>query len=602
MLDFLGDLKRTHMCGELRASNAGSKVVLMGWVNKRRDLGNLIFLDLRDRSGISQVVITADAGAEVHDRATAVRSEFVVAVVGHVKLRDPNTINKNIPTGEIEVIADELHVLNDCKPLPFTPADSVLANEEVRLKYRYVDLRRPEMQRNIQLRHNVSIAIREYLNSQGFYEIETPFMTRSTPEGARDYLVPSRVYPGEFYALPQSPQLFKQILMISGFDKYFQIVRCFRDEDLRADRQPEFTQIDLEISFPKPETVFRIVEGFLKAAFATIGAELDTPFPQMSYDQAIRLYGIDKPDLRLPAMADVRAAFPPENLETLHVDAELPVVAIIVPKVGELSRKERDEIKAMFGDRKEAKVFEDLKRLEKSFPEAVAKIRELAKPTPDDLVVVVAGARRAEATTSVKARQQAYAVYSAAGQLRLALGQKYAERHGAFKHGNFRLLWVTDFPMFEWDEAEGRWNAAHHPFTSPHEQDMGKLESDPGAVRALAYDVVLNGTELGSGSIRIHRQDIQAKIFKALGMSPEEQQSRFGFFLEALQYGTPPHGGIALGLDRIVMILAGAESLREVIPFPKTAKAVDLMVDAPTPVSARQLKELGIAVVGKKDL
>jgi len=602
MLDFLGDLKRTHMCGELRASDAGSKVVLMGWVNKRRDLGNLIFLDLRDRSGVTQVVITADAGAEVHDRATAVRSEFVVAVIGHVKLRDPNTVNRNIATGEIEVVADELRVLNDCKPLPFTPADSVLANEEVRLKYRYVDLRRPEMQRNIQLRHNVSIAIREYLNSQGFYEIETPFMTRSTPEGARDYLVPSRVYPGEFYALPQSPQLFKQILMISGFDKYFQIVRCFRDEDLRADRQPEFTQIDLEISFPKPETVFRVVEGFLKAAFATIGAELDTPFPQMSYDQAIRLYGIDKPDLRLPAMADVHQAFTAENLDTLHVDAELPVVAIIIPKVGELSRKERDEIKTLFGDRKEAKVFEDLKRLEKSFPEAVAKIRDIAKPNPEDLIVVVAGSKRAEAASPVKARQQAYAVYSAAGQLRLALGQKYAERHGAFKHGNFRLLWVTDFPMFEWDEAEGRWNAAHHPFTSPHENDMDKLESDPGAVRALAYDIVLNGTELGSGSIRIHRQDIQAKIFKALGMSPEEQQSRFGFFLEALQYGTPPHGGIALGLDRIVMILAGAESLREVIPFPKTAKAVDLMVDAPTPVSERQLKELGIAVVGKKDL
>jgi len=602
MLDFLGDLKRTHMCGELRASDAGSKVLLMGWVNKRRDLGNLIFLDLRDRSGVTQVVITADAGAEVHDRATAVRSEFVVAVIGHVKLRDPNTVNRNIATGEIEVVADELRVLNDCKPLPFTPGDTVLANEEVRLKYRYVDLRRPDMQRNIQLRHNVSIAIREYLNSQGFYEIETPFMTRSTPEGARDYLVPSRVYPGEFYALPQSPQLFKQILMISGFDKYFQIVRCFRDEDLRADRQPEFTQIDLEISFPKPETVFRVVEGFLKAAFATIGAALDTPFPQMGYDQAIRLYGIDKPDLRLPAMADVHQAFTAENLDTLHVDAELPVVAIIIPKVGELSRKERDEIKTLFGDRKEAKVFEDLKRLEKSFPEAVAKIRDIAKPNPEDLIVVVAGSKRAEAASPVKARQQAYAVYSAAGQLRLALGQKYAERHGAFKHGNFRLLWVTDFPMFEWDEAEGRWNAAHHPFTSPHENDMDKLESDPGAVRALAYDIVLNGTELGSGSIRIHRQDIQAKIFKALGMSPEEQQSRFGFFLEALQYGTPPHGGIALGLDRIVMILAGAESLREVIPFPKTAKAVDLMVDAPTPVSDRQLKELGIAVVGKKDL
>jgi aspartyl-tRNA synthetase len=596
MLDFLGDLKRTHMCGELRASDAGSNVVLMGWVNKRRDLGNLIFLDLRDRSGIAQVVVTADAGAEVHDKANAVRSEFVVAVIGHVKLRDPGTVNKNIPTGEIEVVADELRLLNDCKPLPFTPADTVLANEEVRLKYRYVDLRRPEMQRNIQLRHKVAIAIRDHLNSQGFYEIETPFMTRSTPEGARDYLVPSRVYPGEFYALPQSPQLFKQILMISGFDKYFQIVRCFRDEDLRADRQPEFTQIDLEISFARPEMVFHVVEGFLKAALSTVGVDLHTPFPQMSYDQAIRLYGIDKPDLRLPAMTDVRAAFAPGNLDTLHVDPELPVVAIVIPKVGDLSRKERDEIKAMFGERKDAKVFEDIKRLEKSFPDAVAKIRELAKPNADDLLVVVAGSKRTEAANEVKARQQAYAVYSAAGQLRLALGQKYAERHGAFKHGNFRFLWVTDFPMFEWDETEGRWNAAHHPFTSPHEQDMDKLESDPGAVRALAYDVVLNGTELGSGSIRIHRQDIQAKIFNALGMSPEEQQARFGFFLEALQYGTPPHGGIALGLDRIVMILAGAESLREVIPFPKTAKAVDLMVDAPTPVSERQLKELGIAV------
>ena len=601
MLDFLGDLKRTHMCGELRASDAGAKVVLMGWVNKRRDLGNLIFLDLRDRSGITQVVVTSDSGA-AHDKATDVRSEFVLAIIGHVKLRDAGTVNKNIATGEIEVVADEVRLLNDCKPLPFTPADTVLANEEVRLKHRYVDLRRPEMQRNIQLRHKVSIAIREFLNSQGFYEIETPFMTRSTPEGARDYLVPSRVYPGEFYALPQSPQIFKQILMISGFDKYFQIVRCFRDEDLRADRQPEFTQIDLEISFARPEIVFHVVEGFLKAAFSTIGVDLHTPFPQMSYDQAIRLYGIDKPDLRLPCMADVRQAFTPENLETLHVDPELPVVAIVIPKVGDLSRKERDEIKTMFGDRKDAKVFEDIKRLEKSFPEAAAKIRELAKPNPDDLLVVVAGAKRSEPAGAVKARQQAYAIYAAAGQLRLALAQKYAERHGAFKHGNFRLVWVTDFPMFEWDETEGRWNAAHHPFTSPHEHDMDKLESDPGAVRALAYDVVLNGTELGSGSIRIHRQDIQSKIFKALGMSPEEQQARFGFFLEALQYGTPPHGGIALGLDRIVMILAGADSLREVIPFPKTAKAVDLMMDAPTPVSARQLKELGIAVVAKKDL
>ncbi len=602
MLDFLGDLKRTHMCGELRASDAGSKVVLMGWVNKRRDLGNLIFLDMRDRSGLTQVVVTSEAAAGVHEKASAVRSEFVLAIIGHVKLRDAGTINKNNPTGEIEVIADEIRLLNDCKPLPFTPADTVLANEEVRLKHRYVDLRRPEMQYNIRLRHQVSIAIREFLNSQSFYEIETPFMTRSTPEGARDYLVPSRVYPGEFYALPQSPQLFKQILMISGFDKYFQIVRCFRDEDLRADRQPEFTQIDLEISFARPEMVFKTVEGFLTAAFKTIGSELQTPFPQISYDQAIRLYGIDKPDLRLPAMANVREAFAPENLETLNIDPELPVVAIVIPKVGELSRKERDEIKTMFGDRKEAKVIEDIKRLEKSFPDAVAKVREMAKPNAEDLLVIVAGAKRTEApATTSKARQQAYAVYAAAGQLRLALGQKYAERHGAFKHGNFRFLWVTDFPMFEWDEGEGRWNAAHHPFTSPHDEDMDKLESDPGGVRALAYDVVLNGTELGSGSIRIHRQDIQSQIFKALGMSPEEQQARFGFFLEALQYGTPPHGGIALGLDRIVMILAGAESLREVIPFPKTAKAVDLMVDAPTPVSERQLKELGITVAAKKE-
>jgi len=362
------------------------------------------------------------------------------------------------------------------------------------------------------------------------------------------------------------------------------------------------TGAQVPASFARPEMVFHVVEGFLKAALSTVAVDLHTPFPQMSYDQAIRLYGIDKPDLRIPCMADVRAAFAPENLETLHVDPELPIVAIVVPKVGDLSRKERDEIKTMFGDRKDAKVFEDIKRLEKSFPDATSKIRELAKPNADDLLVVVAGAKRPESASGAKARQQAYAIYAAAGQLRLALAQKYAERHGAFKHGNFRFLWVTDFPMFEWDEAEGRWNAAHHPFTSPHEQDMDKLESDPGAVRALAYDVVLNGTELGSGSIRIHRQDIQSQIFKAMGMSPEEQQARFGFFLEALQYGTPPHGGIALGLDRIVMILAGADSLREVIPFPKTAKAVDLMVDAPTPVSARQLKELGIAVVGKKDL
>jgi aspartyl-tRNA synthetase len=602
MLDFLGDLKRTHMCGALRASHAGSQVVLMGWVNRRRDLGNLIFIDLRDRTGITQVVITAGAGAELHKKTESLRSEYVIAVVGRVKLRDAATINRNIPTGEIEVVADELRLLNDSKPLPFSPADNDVANEELRLKYRYLDLRRPAMYQNIVLRDSVAIAIRQYLTSQGFHEIETPILTRSTPEGARDYLVPSRVHNGEFYALPQSPQQFKQILMISGFDKYFQIARCFRDEDQRADRQLEFTQIDLEMTFVRPDDVFAVVEGFLIAAWKSIGVDIITPFPRMTYDEAIRLYGIDKPDMRLPAMADVRAAFAPDNLATLNVDPELPIVAIVTPKVGELSRKERDDLKLLFGDRKDAKIFEDIKRLEKSFPDAVAKIREIAKPDNDDLLVIVAGAKRTEIGSAAKTRQEAHAVHAAAGQFRLALGQKFAAKHGAFDKRDFRFLWVTDFPMFEWDETEKRWNSAHHPFTSPHEEDMGILESDPGAARSLAYDVVLNGTELGSGSIRIHRQDIQGIIFKALGMSPEEQEARFGYFLEALQYGTPPHGGIALGLDRIVMILAGATSLREVIPFPKTAKAVDLMMDAPTPVSDKQLKELGIAVVEKNDI
>jgi len=602
MLDFLGTLQRTHMCGALRASDAGSNVILMGWVNRRRDLGNLIFLDLRHRTGITPNVITADAGAELHKKAESLRSEYVIAVIGHVKLRDANTVNPNIPTGEVEVVADELRLLNDSKPLPFSPADNDIANEELRLKYRYLDLRRPEMYQNMVLRDRVCIAVRQYLTSQGFHEIETPILTRSTPEGARDYLVPSRVHNGEFYALPQSPQQFKQILMISGFDKYFQIARCFRDEDQRADRQLEFTQIDLEMTFVRPENVYAVVEGFLTAAWKAIGVDIQTPFPRMTYDEAIRLYGIDKPDMRLPAMSDVKSCFAPENLATLNIDPDLPIVAIVTPKVGELSRKERDDLKLLFGDRRDAKVFEDIKRLEKSFPDAVSKIREIAKPSADDLLVLVAGNKRAEVGSAAKTRQEAAAVYAAAGQFRLALAQKFAAKHGAFSQRDFRFLWVTDFPMFEWDETEGRWNAAHHPFTSPHEEDMPILESDPGAARSLAYDVVLNGTELGSGSIRIHRQDIQSIIFKALGMSPEEQQLRFGYFLEALQYGTPPHGGIALGLDRIVMILAGASSLREVIPFPKTAKAIDLMMDAPTPVSDKQLKELGIGVVPKRDL
>jgi aspartyl-tRNA synthetase len=594
------------MCGAPRASDAGKSAVLMGWVNRRRDLGNLIFVDVRDRTGVTQVVFNKERNPALHAKAGELRNEYVIAALGKIRQRVPDTVNKNIPTGEVEVIAEELRILNEAKQPPFLPGDTVLPNEELRLQYRYIDLRRDALQRNIELRHRVAIAIRDYLSAQGFFEIETPFMTRSTPEGARDYLVPSRVQPGSFYALPQSPQLFKQILMISGFDKYFQIVRCFRDEDLRADRQPEFTQIDLEMSYPQPERVWEVVEGFLTAAFKAGGYEIKPPFPRMSYDEAIRQYGSDKPDMRLPAMTDVREAFAPENLHTLGVSATLPVVAIRIPKVGELSRKERDDIKPLFNAKGGAKLFEDFKRLEKNFPEAAGEIRQKTSAEADDLIVIVAGDGKpgghpSEGGVKPEVKQHDHAVYTSAGLLRVALAQRYAAKHGAFiKTGDpgkdFRFLWVTDFPMFEYDEEGQRWAAAHHPFTSPHERDMDKLESDPGAVRALAYDVVLNGTELGSGSIRIHRQDIQRKIFHALGMTEEEARARFGFFLEALEYGTPPHGGIALGLDRIAMILAGADSLREVIPFPKTARAVDLMVDAPTPVSEAQLRELGIQV------
>jgi aspartyl-tRNA synthetase len=603
------------MCGALRASDAGKKAVLMGWVNRRRDHGNLLFIDLRDRTGVTQVVLDAERGAAIHKKAESLRNEYVIAVTGTVKLRDANTVNKNMATGEVELVAEELRILNESKLPPFLPSDTALTNEETRLKYRYIDLRRDVMQYNIEMRHKVAKAIRDYLSGQGFFEIETPFMTRSTPEGARDYLVPSRVQPGTFYALPQSPQLFKQILMISGFDKYFQIVRCFRDEDLRADRQPEFTQIDLEMSYPQPERVWEVVEGFLTAAFAAAGFAIKGPFPRMDYDEAIRLYGIDKPDLRLPAFTDVRDCFSPENLQQLALNANLPVVAIRIPKVGELSRAERDSIKPLFTSKGGAKVFEDFKRIEKNFPEAAAKISAKAAAEPGDLIVIVAGPAQTGEQTALpshrKVTPQELAIYASAGLLRLALAQKYADRHGIFKKTgdaakDFRFLWVTNFPMFEWDESEKIWMAAHHPFTSPHEEDMPKLEAgveslhDPlsplSAVRALAYDVVLNGTELGSGSIRIHRQDVQSRIFRALGMTEEEAKARFGFFLEALEYGTPPHGGIALGLDRIVMILAGAESLREVIPFPKTARAVDLMVDAPTPVGEKQLRELGIQV------
>jgi len=617
LLDFLGTLTRTHTCGELRASDAGQSVVLLGWINRRRDHGNLIFLDLRDRYGIAQIVLDKDLSPAAHAKAEQSRPEYVVAAIGKVRLRGQDVINPKMPTGEIEIVASELRILNDAKVPPFSPSEEAIANEEVRLKYRYLDLRRPEMQNNLQVRHKVALAVREYLSNQGFFEIETPFMTRSTPEGARDYLVPSRVHAGEFYALPQSPQLFKQILMISGLDRYFQIARCFRDEDLRADRQPEFTQIDLEMTFPQQETIFRTVEGFLSAAFKAVGIDLPTPFPQITYDDAMRNYGIDKPDLRLPGLTDVKSAFTPENLATLAIDSALPVIALRIPKVGELSRKERDDNKPLFDTRKGAKYIDDLKRLEKSFPEAAAKVRELAGAQSDDLLILVAGdaathIRASDTKTTGRLSEREIAVYSAAGNFRVELARKYADRHAAFAvtdqvvadearnigtvdgSNGFRPIWVTDFPMFEHDEATGKWMPAHHPFTSPHEEDMDRLVSDPASVRARYYDLAMNGLELGSGSIRIHQQSIQQEIFRSIGMSDEEAKARFGFFLEALQYGTPPHGGIALGLDRIVMILAGAASLREVIAFPKTARAIDLMVDAPTPVSEQQLRELHI--------
>ena len=618
MLDFLGDLQRTHKCGALRAADAGKKAVLMGWVNRRRDLGNLIFIDLRDRTGVTQVVFNKELSAASHGKAETLRNEYVIAAIGTVKRRDPSTFNKNIPTGEVELVVEELRILNESKQPPFLPSDTVLPNEEMRLKYRYIDLRRDAMQFNLEMRHKVTKAIRDYLSAEGFLEIETPLMTRSTPEGARDYLVPSRVQPGTFYALPQSPQLFKQILMISGCERYFQIARCFRDEDLRADRQPEFTQIDLEMSYPQPDSVWGVVEGFLTAAFKAAGHDIKSPFPRMSYDEAIRLYGSDKPDMRLPAMLDLRKALTPEEVEELsskfRMRKEFPVQLIRIPKAGDISGTERRTI-GTYGaylhlqGQSFVQLMTDPKRFAKDYPALSEKILKFAEIQPDDLWLFAGALSNPEVPAVMDQSLQRFC--ERCGYLRLDLAQKYAEKHGAFKKTgdvakDYRFLWVSDFPMFEWDKDEKRWNPAHHPFTSLHEEDMAKLEAnidsvhDPksplGEIRALAYDVVLNGTELGSGSIRIHRQDIQKKIFQALGMGDEEAKVRFGFFLEALEYGTPPHGGIALGLDRIVMILAGADSLREVIPFPKTARAVDLMVDAPTPVNEAQLKDLGIQI------
>jgi aspartyl-tRNA synthetase len=586
MSEQLGNLARTHTCGALRAGDVGTEVVLLGWVHRQRDLGSLVFIDLRDRAGYTQVVI--EGAEDLLERAKRLRSEYVVAVRGRVEMRSPETKNANLPTGDIEVRASELRILNEAKTPPFPIVEDTNVSEEARLKYRYLDLRRPRLQRNIGLRHEITLALRNYFNSQGFYEIETPILTKSTPEGARDFLVPSRVHPGEFYALPQSPQIFKQILMIAGMDRYVQFARCFRDEDQRADRQLEFTQVDLEMSFATPSLVYEIVEGALAAAFNVVGVNVSRPFRRMPYAEAIAKYGSDKPDLRFGLeIQDFGPLFAesPFGIFREAVEHGGTIRGFAIPGAARFSRREVDELVA------QAKQFgagglvtarytaEGVQSSAKAIGEdGIRRVLEAAGATKDDLLVLGSGA--------------ADAVSKVLGQLRLAVARK----QNLIQDNRWELLWITDFPLFDWNADERRWDSVNHPFTAPREEDLHLLTSDPGKVLAKAYDVILNGWELGGGSIRIHDRETQAKVFSLLGLSDDEARERFGFFLEALEYGTPPHGGLALGLDRICALLSGESSIREVIAFPKTTNAVDLMADAPSKVDARQLRELRIRV------
>jgi aspartyl-tRNA synthetase len=583
----LGELTRTHTCGVLRPDDVGADVVLLGWVHRVRDLGGLLFIDVRDRAGVTQVVFDKDDEA-LMGKAKRLRSEFVIGVNGRVRRRSVDTVNPKLGTGEVEVVVRQLTILNEAKTPPFPIADETPVAEEVRLKYRYLDLRRPRLQSNIILRHRVNSVIRRYFDEQGFLEIETPILTKSTPEGARDYLVPSRVHPGEFFALPQSPQLFKQILMVAGMDRYVQICKCFRDEDLRADRQPEFTQVDVEMSFARPETIFGVIEPVMKQIFEVIGREITTPFPRMPYAEAIAKYGSDKPDLRcgMP-IQDIREFFRESSFRVFReiVANGGTVRGFVVKNAGAYSRTQVDG----FVDQAKALGATGLiwaRRLDdgsitssitKAMGEdAVRQMLDLTGVANGELLLVAAG--EPDATSKLL------------GQLRLNL----AKKDGLLRPDEFVFTWVVDFPLVEWDAEEKRFIYVHHPFTSPHDDDLGRLESEPGTVRAKAYDLVLNGSEIGGGSIRIHDAALQRRIFSLLNISDEDARTRFGFFLEALEYGTPPHGGIALGLDRIIAILSAESSIREVIAFPKTAAAVDLMSDAPSQVDSRQLRELHI--------